>query len=611
MSRRQPLPSRRQPSRAARFQGSLREDSSQETQTPQGRPPPRERPPPRIRPPPTDIRPSAIAQRVAQRRRHDFNYEFDTSYRYGRIPRTTTFRYIETAEEIADGFANDLSLAAFEVLAQLAQRELTNVAIRAFQSVGQTFTREQVRERVRVVLVMTSIENGNATSATTFQTLGEINAETMLEQLTRVQQSDTTATISTMEFGFSFDPNSIVSGGATQVEKVVIRGGYENEVYKKTHSSWIYQGRPINCAAYALNYAMNSIIKRYNRLHDDSICQAAAELQTRLGWGAVVTLNDLRRFIQVFPEFRLTCLFAGFRDNSINTWTGSSFNQDTWNLTQRQINSPRQAKVIYLMLDLNHNHYIAIHSPQQFYSSIKNGKVLWCHKCTLMYFSNYTHNCDTYVQGEPEPKKEKIRRCEFCNVYVESCTCAETRCSQCRAKRKKGYTENYPTPSDHRCIVYKNPERPKATQKFNETTNADGGSPYLWAYDFESRTEIRVATQEYIHEFETTEDFRYTGNVITHSREVKDHKVNFVVAINVFTNERKIFEGDECVQDFLLFMAAYNEGKNVLYAHNAAGYDTRLLFEIATRMEGLETAMMPILRGGKFMQLKIGILKLI
>ncbi len=592
-------------SRAARPRGSFAESPEQ--------PRNRSRQPailPPLRTPPRIPQTPTIAQRVAQRRRRDFNYEFQTSYRYGNIPRETTFRYIQTANEIVDGFANDMSLAAFEILAQVAQRELTNVAMRATDAAGLRWSREQVQSRVRIILVMTSIEEGSATHGNSFQNIASINAQAMLAQLTKVQQSARGATIATLEFQFNYDPTSIVAGGAGEIEKVVIRGGYTNETYKKTHSSWIHKDIMINCAAYAINYAMNSIPKRYSRKSDDGICIDALALQKRLGWGDVVTLNDLKRFIQLYPEYRLTCLFAGYRDNKVNTWTGTAFNQATFDLPTRQVNSPKQSKVIYIMLDLNQRHYIAIHSPQQFYSSIKNGKVNWCHKCTLMYFNGYEHDCATYIPGVPERRKKEIRRCEFCQVYVEKCQCSETRCAQCRAKRRKGFTsrDKDSSATDHRCIVYKNPERPKATQSFNETMNADGSAPYLWGYDFESRTEIRVASQEYIHEFETTESFKYTGNVITHSKEVRDHKVNFVVAINVFTNERKIFTGEECLEDFLNFMSRYNEGKNVLYAHNASGYDTRLLFEVASRMDGLESAMFPILRGGKFMQLKIGIL---
>ena len=48
-------------------------------------------------------------------------------------------------------------------------------------------------------------------------------------------------------------------------------------------------------------------------------------------------------------------------------------------------------------------------------------------------------------------------------------------------------------------------------------------------------------------------------------------------------------------------------GNNVLLAHNASGYDTRLLFD-AARMFVDETKFEAIMRGSKFMQLKIGTL---
>lgn len=71
----------------------------------------------------------------------------------------------------------------------------------------------------------------------------------------------------------------------------------------------------------------------------------------------------------------------------------------------------------------------------------------------------------------------------------------------------------------------------------------------------------------------------------------------------LITNELEFF-GDTCLDDFLNFMLNHNKGHSICLAHNASGYDTRLLFNSLTRRASCPK-LEPLLRGGKFMELKV------
>lgn len=338
---------------------------------------------------------------------------------------------------------------------------------------------------------------------------------------------------------------------------------------------------------------------RYQKKSDAQICQDARALQQQLGWDDMVSLQDLQKFVQVYPEYRLSCLFASCNRNSEYTYEGSDFDATVLREDTRTITT-QESKVLYLWYEPQSQHYVAIRSPLSMYKELrKTNSIKFCHVCVEICKDVVEHSCEARATGQEQVKVKRKRKCEFCGVYSDRCICASTRCGQCKAKRTRGYD------SDHRCIVTKTTERPKNKQEYFTGGIADGSSYALWAYDFEARLEIRPHIFETIQEFEIDED-QFTGSISVLEFSVKEHKVNLVVARNVFTNEEKIFRGDQGLRDFIWFMHTFNSGKNLCFAHNASGYDTRLLFEEACTMNDLDVSMEPILRGGKFMQLKLG-----
>jgi len=241
-------------------------------------------------------------------------------------------------------------------------------------------------------------------------------------------------------------------------------------------------------------------------------------------------------------------------------------------------------------------HFLAVTSPLKMYKqSFKNSSLQFCHKCVEVYEIRDGHSCGP----EQVPKRKRKITCEFCGVYTSSCTCSSVRCKQCKSTKTRGLDPN------HRCIVTLPVEQPEQKQKF-DTGVQDGKYYSLWAYDIESAIKIIKHPKEQIQLFDTDKDDQYTGDVVLYEKQVSKHEANLVVCRNVFTNEEQIFKGDGALKEFLMFMQRYNHGRNLCFAHNASGYDTRLVFDKACEIDDLDVAMNPIMRGGKFMQLKIG-----
>ena len=80
---------------------------------------------------------------------------------------------------------------------------------------------------------------------------------------------------------------------------------------------------------------------------------------------------------------------------------------------------------------------------------------------------------------------------------------------------------------------------------------------------------------------------------------------NLVYAKNVFTNETLLYEGDNCIKDFMTYMMNVNKGNVILLAHNGKGYDTRLIYEdIIQRKSDINIS--AIMAGSHFNEIKIG-----
>ena len=509
------------------------------------------------------------------------------------VPTVIRLRFIRTSR--------NLRLSQLYVLRALAGQFRT-IMIREFSPVfyptGRP-NRRNILNRIFGYLGIVSLDTNRSATLTglTGDQLSVDNLQFFLEE--RIQQSSWSAELSELEWSFVIDPNSVTVGGMGKIQTK-----YRANTFSLCYTEHVDEEGYISCAAFALNYRMNYQSKNYKNAPVEAVKKDARELQTLLGWERFVSVSQLEEFVQKFPQYRLTWMANGssnkFRDN---TFEGTEFDDSV-------LDHPRQvtnldSKVIYLIFDMMEQHFYPIKSPQEYFVAERKHKSLkFCHRCVEVYRPTDTeHSCDDWMLGQEPKKKYRVCVCEFCGQhYSRRCNCKMTRCNYCHSALE--------SEEPHRCIVTKIGER-----KHNDFLQKDGENSFnlekldgkkfaLWAYDLEARVDIHETLNQQIEEFET-DDYKFTGNVDVYDYRVRDHKANLVVARNVFTEEQRIFRGDDCLQQFVHFMIYYNGGKNICVAHNGAGYDTRLIFDQAIRMN-LKATINPLLRGGKFMKLDIG-----
>jgi hypothetical protein len=167
---------------------------------------------------------------------------------------------------------------------------------------------------------------------------------------------------------------------------------------------------------------------------------------------------------------------------------------------------------------------------------------------------------------------------------------------------------------NHRCFIYLPPCEEAVFWKQGDPVPApeDKKGPFmLWSYDLESairRTEVisQIPNGPSLNfdtkdsEFIINDEGVYQTSYIARAA----HEVNMVVFRNVFDdNSERILFGKDALKEFILEMTTTNGGRNIVVAHNGAGYDTRLVFETASLFY---KDIKPLARGGKFLQLTVG-----
>ena len=536
---------------------------------------------------PTRRRQRAASPPAARTRRRvePARIEFSTSFNRVNevVPHYITLRptLIEnaTTSQVAQNVANLIRTTVITEI-QTYQRFLNIRRHQRFRA--EMWSERRILDRVRIYINGINLDTGSAVeqSYDVVPRLRNVNRRMILGIYEKIAQSNATISPGEIEISITIDPTSIVAGGNQNVK---IPNWVPQTKFRETWKGHKDNQGPINCAAFAITYLMNGTAKKYYQNLTTAIKDARA-LQTELGWGAETSLQELNDFVEKYPEYRITAFLPNATENPA-TYSGSDFEYDEHD----------KSKLIYLVYDAIQNHYGGTKSPGEIICKIRNSKDwAWCHLCCVPVPRRANHSCEgsSFVPR----KKEKPCACGQYGIHK----CFELTCRFCSTVYKKDTYE-------HRCIVYK---KPRAEEKNvfvdMEHVLPDGKHPALFVYDLESRVEIVYSSNQVISDFEVDEDGLYAAeNVATYNHELKEHKANMVVFQNVFSNEEPIvYFGEDCFQRFLLYMLIFNKGNNICVAHNAAGYDTRLLFVAASKLA--KTKMEPIMRGQKFMQLKIG-----
>jgi hypothetical protein len=395
----------------------------------------------------------------------------------------------------------------------------------------------------------------------------------------KMTQSASTLTFADVEWRMTLDPRGLILGASSTVK---IPSWVNQTKFRATWQGHFDKEGPINCAAYAINYLLYYSERRY----DNSVKRSEADarhLQTTLGWEKYTSLSELKQFVDKFPTYRITAFLPNATQNPA-TYAGAEF----------EYKAEDHSNLLYLIYDPVQEHYGATKSPQEVIRKVHNNSHwMWCHQCCSPFTRSAGHECIESIA----PKKYEYS-CKACGQFGKH-KCFVIKCRFCSTIYKRDTFE-------HRCILYKEPRKEQKNQFVDEENiPADGKHPALFVYDLEARVQIVESNNLVISEFALDEDGFYAEeNVATYTHTLNEHKANMVVFQNVFSNQEPIvYFGEDCLERFLMYMISYNHGNNICVAHNAAGYDTRLLFSVASRMA--KVSLVPIMRGAKFMQLKI------
>lgn len=412
------------------------------------------------------------------------------------------------------------------------------------------------------------------------------NMETYIQSIQSAEEVD----FEDLDWRFTIDPNSITLGGAPKIKTPAYVSTRE---FTKTWRG--YEG--VNCAAYSINYFIQHF--KGQRVRDTTLIRQSKELQEKLGWGLTVAPNDiLRAFPSEFPKFKVVIINPLVP--SLNTFAqGREYTSESGN-------------VMYLVYDPRIQHFGSTLYPHRIW--MKNGhspNLTICGPCNEVFDNRKAHTCTN--GGKDRVKKLRTTiTCDICDKirdYTHDCSVIQ--CKNCHTKYPRGETT-------HRCFVYEEDEEKRFNtdglndpQGVDSAMDGDGSLPCCFAYDIESRVDIRDEIVERIIEFKKSPNsdqfMEYDGSeediVIKHTT-ARYQQPNWIGIKNIYNNKSYAFTGSDCLHECLNFLLAYNRGNNHMWAHNAAGYDTRLIYDVACQVMG-DAKIECTPRGSKFMILSI------
>jgi hypothetical protein len=484
--------------------------------------------------------PEEEERNVRQRTNRLPTYTSEVQYGQSGLPKAVVVRPITTPES-----DNETALS----------RHLAGVIRQRVQAAVQQYTNwstYRTNGNTRGVLVGTNLDDEQTSTAIHVNRLSSLTGKRIFDEFANIHQSNRELRISDVEWTFHIDIGSFFEGGGRVVKPKWAAG------FAKT---WIDNG--VNCAAYALAYAVADQRKRDTKT---LVKIDAVAMCLRYQWGDTCTLEELKKFVDEFTEYKLVA-FDPLAGMKVVVWEGKDYEFDG------------SEKIIYLGISMNH--YGLVKSPEKAANKcpgFTNHK--WCHKCCILHSKDRSHDCEN---PDAEGEHLKMITCERCGVKVHSRSknshrCDEMQCKLCSAYIKKG-GKNGVVGYTHRCPIMSQPWSEKQKYWSDKLyADMDGKLQALWAYDFESCLELEPSVIQLIDEFEKDENDQFTGKVLLYTNMAKKHKVNYIACRNVITNECFSFFGSKCLEEFIKFGLHANKGNNCFFAHNASGYDGRFCF---------------------------------
>lgn len=443
--------------------------------------------------------------------------------------------------------------------------------------------------------------------------------------LALVTQSDPTVGLYEFEWTWIFNPHSFRVGACGVYGRIPVN--ITGDVGKRIVAAWRsqeYTGMPINCIIWTIVYETTGD-RRLERF--DWIRKRAWKVQQDLGWDATPRpFKDVYKILRLpeYSKIRVTFLERWLGDYTDNTFKGPAFaetHQDLHNFSRRSGAKGTPTNCIYIGFDRQSKHcgpYAA------FKYWLTTARPQFCHACLHAYSALHACHCDKTEEERAEfnERKAKAKRLRL------SPKCVQCGKRGCKCKYQRGCTAcgSLYESTQHRCLsLAKVPvdESNAPRKQFFLAGQFDREKPEytLWTWDCESTFDLLAgANGEPMTEmsFDTSDDGTDflrnadgTLQIVRITRQV--HRVNLVKAytLNDGTGQPAVrtwrqADCDNPLLEFAKFMTVdHNEGYNICFAHNASGYDSRLLFEALVKA-GRPPRFDLLCRGSKQLQLIVG-----
>jgi hypothetical protein len=449
----------------------------------------------------------------------------------------------------------------------------------------------EIRRRVLVDVFMYNWNNTGNTNARRQLPLADFNSELFLEIFEDSQANGSSPDLDIYDIVWKvwINPNTLQIGSSTK-SMAETQGLFAMNEYPQN-----------GCAAKALAVG---VAKKTNKFGKKSLRNYKpfgdflSLLETRLAFvdPKNVSIEELKKFVKLYPTYRLAVLTVQTLKPTI--YEGNEYVRDE----QRS-----KDLTIYLYLDMVKHHYVYVTSPENWVRGFKGDSYSWCHDCCTTFYRNSNQSCMCGKKsGKPQILKEKT--CEHCNeIYKGQHTCGQSKCHYCTLMYKKGEVGTHRCPlmvaPSKTCRVFKGDENEYLTDEREKVMKREKDQEQyeLWVWDIESHF---IQTEDTTDQYYCNEDgtFDSENNELDVLKVVKLAQLgNYIYCKNVFTDQEFEFED---MASFINFTQTNNKGKNYFLAHNSSGYDSRLLFEEASKV--MTEPPQPLMKGCRFMSLQLG-----
>ena len=349
----------------------------------------------------------------------------------------------------------------------------------------------------------------------------------------------------------------------------------------------------------------------------------ARKLMKQLVWDADVTLAELKDFVDAYPTKKLVVIFP-FAVVAGAVYEGKDFVKER---TEEEL----KKDTIFLTYDSIQMHFGATRVPGLIIGAAvgkvgkRNETYKWCHHCDESY--RYVHSEGTTPHECPDSRsyllKKKSMICPTCHVIVTG------RCYACRGRECRTCGSNYENNTFHTCLFmtrsalnshFENEELDVDVDDEDEFFKPADNDYRIIIADLESAMYRVESTRQVITKFNFTEDGKYDPDgfveldedgepdtdIAIYGFEHIEQRANLCYAEDGCDDSvKKMFKGENCLLEFIDWVTSYNDGKNIVLFHYGSGYDTRLIFSAAHKRYKTQLKA-PIIRGTKFLELKIG-----